>query len=291
MRTPLLVGLAILSMSRAALAGDPLSMSATTTGSALELTFANVSAAPVTMRTHVRAGRDHHDDLTVRLTGAQTRTLRFTEARDKSVPVDATLAPGGRLVRRVDLAAWAVRAGNTGGPLAPGAYDVEAVWDATAPKVRLVATAKLVIAAPVETSCTDTASTGLELIATQVRARGPVEVGVHNVDTVAHCVVGYVKAHELQSDWLVFDLHAASAKKPRRIALDDSRRKSHRVTFELAPGATVWTTWDLDAWARRKRNGAAPIARDTHWAEASYDTTRETDVWRGKIGDTLGVTY
>jgi hypothetical protein len=291
MRTLLLTAAVLVATVATAEAADPVALAARTSGSSLELTFTNVSTAPVTMTTHVRAGRDHHDWLTVKLTGAATRTMKFWESRDKSAPIDATIAPGATVSRTIDLAAWAILAGN-GGPLAPGTYDLEATWDARSPKMHLVATAKLVIAAPVEKRCTDKASTGLVMLVRQAAAGGPVEIGIHNVDGATHCIAGYIKTHEIQSDWLTLDVHPTSGRgAPRKIGLNDDRNKSYPVHVELAPGATHWMTWDLAAWALRKRNGAAALGKGMTWVDAVYDATRETDVWRGTIKETFVATF
>jgi hypothetical protein len=288
------IALFVVTISSAASAA-PLEMTASTHGSFLDLTLKNTSGAPLELTTHIKAGNEHYDWLSVSLTGAATRTMRFIENRDKSAPVTEKLAAGASLTRSIDLAQWAILA-NNGDPLAPGAYDVLANWDTTTssftgPKVKLVATTKLVIPAAPEKSCTDKgAKTGVVLLAHQIGTTSTLEVGLHNIDKVTHCVAAYIKTHEIQNDWLVFDLHGASGK-PRRIELDDARNKSFPVYVELAPGATAWTKWDVAAWALRKRNGAAAVSKGTVWLEAMYDASRESDAWSGKTGASIGVTF
>lgn len=257
---------------------DPLTMKVASHAGQLDVTWTNTTAAPVKMMTHVRAGDLHYDYLTVKLTaGKTTRTMHFIESRTKAIPIEETIAPGKSLTRSVDLVWWSIHGENTGGPL-DGSYDVEATWDtgAAAPKVKLTASTKLVIPAAKETSCKDSGSTGIELLGHQ-GAGSKVEVGLHNTDTATHCVYGYIKTHEIQSDWLVL---VVGDKAQRRIGLSDDRDKSAPVAIELPPGATAWSTWDLADWS--KRHGAKPLA-GSFWLTATYDAGRERDVWHGKV--------
>ncbi len=150
----LVCALALVVVPGVAFADAPLALTATTHGSALDLTFKNTGKSPVTMTTHVKAGLDHYDWLTVQLAGKQgKRTLHFIETRTKAIPIDETIAPGASLTRSVDLVLWSIHSDNTGGPLEAGAYDVDVVWDATQPKQKLTATTKLVIPDAKETPC------------------------------------------------------------------------------------------------------------------------------------------
>jgi hypothetical protein len=128
----------------------------------------------------------------------------------------------------------------------------------------------------------------LELRAAQSRSapgRAIVEVALHNAGTEAVCVTSHIHTHELQSDWL--QLQYSDGGKyhhvNRVIALDDARDKSYPVSLLLAPGQTLWTSIDLDQWASRSRNGSEPLPAGSLYAEAIYDTTRETDVWSGRL--------
>ena len=287
------LGLALLLLVAPAVAvAEPLTMTAATHGSFLELTFTNTSKKPLEMTTHVYAGLDHYDWLAVTLSGKTKRTLHFTEARTKAIPKNATIAPGKSITKRVDLVLWSIH-GDNGDPLAPDTYDVEATWDTTAqqagPKLKLAAKTKLVLAAPVEKGCTERApaKTGLVLLARQVPKTSTIEVGLHNVDTVEHCVAGHIATHELQSDWLSVTVPEKTAS--RTIVFDDARDKSARVTVALAPGATVWTRWDVVAWAKRARNGGKAPSRWNTSATATYDASREPDVWRGAIKTSFGL--
>lgn len=128
----------------------------------------------------------------------------------------------------------------------------------------------------------------LELRAAQSRSvpgRAIVEVALHNAGTEAVCLTSHIHTHELQSDWL--QLQYSDGGKyhhvNRVISLDDARDKSYPVSLLLAPGQTLWTSIDLDQWASRSRNGSEPLPAGSLYAEAIYDTTRETDVWSGRL--------
>ena len=273
-----LFGLLVLLAATPAFAADPVSMTAASHASALDLTFTNATKHKLTMTTHVAAGIDHYDWLTVELTANKLRrTLMFVESRKGAAPIDEDIEAGKSITRSVDLAFWAIRQGE---PLAPGDYDVVATWDtskeARGPRFKATAKTKVTIAAPVEKSCKDKAQTGLELLVRD--GNGKLEVGLHNIDATTHCVAGYIKTHEIQSDWLALDVDGK-----RTLHFDDEREKSYPVTIELAPGATAWTTWDLVDWAKRQRNGGKPISKGTTWATATFDASRERDTWRGKL--------
>jgi hypothetical protein len=286
-----LVLAALVAFTPSIAAADPLSMTAATHGSTLDLTFTNTTTKPVTMTTHVRAGLDHFDSLKVKLTGKATRKLEFYETRTKAIPVEATIAPGASIDVHVDLALWAIR-WDKGDPLAADSYALEATWEATSPKLKLVATTKLVVPAAKEASCKDSSTKGIELLAHQVgqgTTKTPVlEVGLYNKDTVPHCVHGIIKTHETQSDWLRVEF---GDKAKRTLRFDDDRDKSAPQSIELAPGATYWTKWDLGEWAKRKRNGGKPAASGTVWMDVTFDATRERDVWHGAIKTALGFVF
>lgn len=267
-------------------ADAPLALSAATHGSTLDLTFTNTSTKPVTFTTHVRAGLDHHDDLTVELAGPKgRRTMTFWESRTKAIPVEETIAPGKQLTRHIDLVTWSLRGDNKGGPLEAGRYRVAVTWDMTkassGPTQKLAATTTLVLPEATETACTEppaVATAKLELLATQQPPGATVQVGLHNSDAVAHCVFGIVRTHETQSDWLAISIPTGKA--TLAIRLSGDRDKSYPVAYLLPPGATLWTRWDLALWAGRIRGAKLP-AKQTVWATAAWDASRETTVWRG----------
>jgi len=65
------------------------------------------------------------------------------------------------------------------------------------------------------------------------------------------------------------------------IEFNGDRDKSYPVEYELPPGATLWTRWDLAEWAKRARNAKPLPAGETLWIEATWDAARERDVWNG----------
>jgi len=78
-----------------------------------------------------------------------SRTIGFTDERDKSAPVIKNLRHGDFISHEVDLQAWARRKVNGGEPINPGCYDLvmsytvrdqEEVWNGTvsSPKVKLL---------------------------------------------------------------------------------------------------------------------------------------------------------
>jgi hypothetical protein len=260
-------------------AAAPVVVSAGSHGSMLDLTFTNTTKQPVTLTTHVRAGIDHYDWLTVELTGKAKRTLEFVEARTKAIPIDETIAPGGKLVKSVDLVFWAIRQGDA---LEPGDYDVTATWNA--PQTgKAVAKAKLTIAGPKDKPCTQGGTGGIELLAHQVGNTNAVEFGLHNTDTRAHCVLRSV-AHGMrgaseQSKWLT----VAIDKRTLRFAQYDDQLQSAPNKVELPPGATTWLRFDVAAWAGYATNGSKPLPAGTYWATATYDATGSADSWSGKV--------
>jgi hypothetical protein len=111
---------------------------------------------------------------------------------------------------------------------------------------------------------------------------GNVEVGVHNIDTKPHCIAAYIKTHEIQSDWLSLAIDK------RVLHFADERDKSYPVYVELASGATSWTQWSLDGWAKRRRNGGA-LVRGTFMTTATYDATGERQAWRGHVSTEFAI--
>jgi hypothetical protein len=126
----------------------------------------------------------------------------------------------------------------------------------------------------------------LELHAAQSsHGRAIVEVALHNAGTEPVCIYSHIHTHELQNDWLHIQ-YADGARYhhvSRVIELDDAREKSYPVSLLLGPGETLWTSIDLDQWASRSRNGSEPLPTGSLHAEAVYDSTRETDVWSGRL--------
>lgn len=274
-------------------------MNAKSQGSAIDVELANPGKDPVTLTTHVKAGIDHFDALTVVLTGkgGATRRLTFSEAREKSAPIEETIAGGKSVTESVDLQFWATRAPNGGEPIAPGTYAAEVIWETGVCHGRcekLTAKTTVVIAEPKEEACSDpwnttprrgTAPPKVELLGRQLGKQSTVlEVGIHNADSVAHCVAAYVNAGEVQSDWMTVVLDGK-----RSLAFDDTRTKAVQVLVSLPPGATWWHQWDLAAWAKRKRNGGTALPHGHVAVTLGYDATKERDALSWQTTSVIGV--
>lgn len=172
---------------------------------------------------------------------------------------------------------------------------VAAEADAARPAPRVLATA----ASPFELDAPDGAKRNcdretyrmpldakLELRGAQAASgRAVVNVALRNVGPSAVCIYSHIQTHELQSDWLRIQYSDGDKYHhvPRAVALDDARDKSYPVSLLLAPGETLWTSIDLDQWAKRQRNGAEAIPAGSLYTEAIYDTTGRTDVWAGRL--------
>jgi hypothetical protein len=130
------------------------------------------------------------------------------------------------------------------------------------------------------------AGAALSLLARQATTgRATVDVGLHNAGDVAVCVFTHVETHEIQNDWLTIQ-YADGAKyhhASRVIRFDDARDKSAAVSALLGPGQTLWQSVDADQWALRSRNGKEPLPAGSLYAQAAWDSTKETRVWAGAL--------
>lgn len=108
-------------------------LSVATRGALLDVTFENAGTAPVYIYTHMNADWEQYDWITVELTDAagHVREMHFTDVRDKSAPESVELAPGKRVTKTLDLAAWATHAGNGKRPLGAGSYKVSVSYDSS----------------------------------------------------------------------------------------------------------------------------------------------------------------
>lgn len=278
-------------------ATSPIQLTAAASHGVLTLTLTNTTSAPVTIASHVIGGRlANYDWLSVELDGgaAGTRELHFMSARDESGTITADVAAGAAHTAEIDLVQWAVEAGN-GGPLVPGTYAVRATWDTSAQTqgVTVVATATttLVVEPPGPENCAKDgyqapAGAVLMLLGHQAdTGRATVDLGLYNVGPVAVCVDSYIHTHELQYDWFTV-MYADGGKyhhASRVIHLDDAREKSYPVSVLLGPGQTIWHSIDVDAWAKRDRNGKEPLPAGSLYTQIGYDSTHETDVWAGTL--------
>jgi hypothetical protein len=276
----------------AAPAGD-ITLQASVVRSVLELTLRNDGAAPATIATHITGGALASIDwLTLELEGpGGRRVLRFIDERDESVIVTAALAPGATTTVRADLVRWAI---DDGRPLEPGHYNANLTCDASketqGKRFVAVATTDLDIEAPggecAKVGYKAPAGAALVLLGYQAATgRATAHVGLYNPGAVAVCVYSHVETHEVQNDWLTV-LYADGGKYhhySRVIHLDDARDKSYPASVLLGPGQTIWHTIDVDAWARRERNGAEPLPAGSLYTQARYDTSKETRVWAGRL--------
>jgi hypothetical protein len=284
-----------------AAAPDPIRLGAKTHGSALELTFTNVTGGPLEISKSISAGVTNYDWLTVNLvpkTGSKdpavvTRQLHFTTERLASALITAKLAPGGTTTEAIDLVPWALRDG--GAPLAPGTYELTATWDASRDSLTRFSarvTATLTIGTPIAwpTSCAS-ATGNLELLARHTTGT-MIEVGLHNAGAAAICI----QAPEGQCS-----LSEASL----TLAIDPGKPKSTVIHFEelsicdkttqapvveLPPGATLW-----------KRSSLGTIvSRGLHHIDVTYEmpliqspqlrSNRKFAVWRGKLTMPIAMT-
>ena len=104
-------------------------------------------------------------------------------------------------------------------------------------------------------------------------------VGATGLEVLSHVDVG-----EEHLDWYTLRLSKpGDAGHARTLRMFASRHESTLVKASLAPGATVVHRVDLQAWAKREINGAAPIAPGTYQLAADYEVTNEAGVWNGKL--------
>jgi hypothetical protein len=258
----------------------------------LEVTLGNASARPIKVLTEVNTGAALRsvDPLTVTLRDAagQVRTITFVGDRKESEPILTPLAPGGSTVVSIDLAAWAVAGG--GAPLAPGRYAATLRWDDShapaawqvAPVVATAVTT-VEIPAPIATACEAAsyrapAQAQLTLLTRQrPGSRATLDVGLHNRGP-AVCVWSYVDVGDPQSDWLSVEVGGQT------LRFVTARTESRPVSVTLPPGATAWTTWDLEAWARRQRDvGPGRLPTGSLEAHVRYDAHASTTTWAGVL--------
>ena len=108
-------------------------------------------------------------------------------------------------------------------------------------------------------------------------------------------VLSHIKTHETHLDWYHFRLahfepdkqgrcDAAHARRvERKLDLWDDRDKSVPVRRTLAPGESITHTVDLQAWAKRRTNGAKPIAPGPYTVYVNYAVRAEEETPRYKV--------
>ncbi len=137
------------------------------------------------------------------------------------------------------------------------------------------------------TSTAAAASSGVAFAAT---ASGTtLEVAWTNNTAASLKLATHVFAGEKHFDWIEVQLTDRAGAR-RRLQFVDDRDESGTVLVDVAPGATVRESIDLDAWARRAPNGKAPLAAGTHAALVVYDTGNERRGWQGHLEATTTIT-
>jgi hypothetical protein len=120
-------------------------------------------------------------------------------------------------------------------------------------------------------------------VAFTVAAHGAqLELTWRNTTGAAIKLATHVFAGENHYDWVKVTL-TDRAGASRRLQFMDNRDESAPVVVDLAAGASTTATIDLAAWARRPINGGAPLAPGSYDAKVVYDSSREHDVWAGKL--------
>jgi hypothetical protein len=120
---------------------------------------------------------------------------------------------------------------------------------------------------------------GLEL---RVTARGSNAVlTLHNGGPGSLKVFSYVQGSLFQYDWFTILLEGPA--ETRTLRLYDDRNASARITADLAPGQDLEHVIDVVAWAKRKPNGARPLAPGTYRMWATYEVSDPAPVWNGKL--------
>ena len=112
-----------------------LALGLSTNGSVVTVHLKNTGATPLQVMSHVEAGEIHLDWYSIDLTDSQgnTRTLKLLDARERSAPVQVSLAPGKTVDHNVAVTDWASRSVNGGKALVPGVYTVRAKYAVSSP--------------------------------------------------------------------------------------------------------------------------------------------------------------
>jgi hypothetical protein len=112
-------------------ASQPLSLTASLSGTSVHLTLQNRSSAALKVNSHVQAGSRVDLDwfvVTLRFAG-DTRDLRFSGPRNRAAQIRQTLDPGASLSHDVDLAWWAQQEVNGNRPLPTGKGTLTVVYE------------------------------------------------------------------------------------------------------------------------------------------------------------------
>jgi len=112
---------------------------------------------------------------------------------------------------------------------------------------------------------------------------------LHNGGSNALKVLSHVEAADRHYDWSSIVL--VKDAETRSLHFYDDREESHRVVVDLAPGEDLEHVLDVVAWAKRKPNGARPLAAGTYRMWATYEVSEPGDVWNGKlVSPTIAIT-
>lgn len=103
-----------------------------------------------------------------------------------------------------------------------------------------------------------------------------------NEGTTPVCVLTHVATNGEHFDWITIVIGGGPGP-IRNLTFVDDREHAARVSYELAPGATLTRTIDLDAWARRRVNGGRALAHGGYTVDVLYDSSRETGAWAGTL--------
>lgn len=104
---------------------------------------------------------------------------------------------------------------------------------------------------------------------------------LHNGGLSLLTVFSYVQGSLEQYDWFTILLEGPT--ETRTLHLYDDRNASARMTADLAPGQDLDHVIDVVAWAKRKPNGARPLAPGTYRMWATYEVSEPGPVWNGKL--------
>jgi hypothetical protein len=129
---------------------------------------------------------------------------------------------------------------------------------------------------------------GLEL---HIAARNSSAVlTLHNGGLDQLRVLSHVDATDRHYD--CFTISLARAGQTRLLRFHDDRNESARVVVDLAPGQAIEHTIDIVAWAKRKVNGAQPLAPGTYRMSATYQVSEAGPLWNGKlVSPTIDITF
>ena len=126
-------------------------------------------------------------------------------------------------------------------------------------------------------------------VAFTVAAHGAqLELTWRNATGAAIKLATHVFAGENHYDWVKVTL-TDRAGASRRLQFMDNRDESAPVVVDLAAGASTTATIDLVAWAKRPINGGTPLAAGSYDAKVVYDSSREHDIWAGKLESSVRV--